>query len=399
MAKRYCLSRPAWASVVAIVCCTQLAAQWTDVNDPPVPNVRGMHFFDADTGVVCGTGSIQRTTDGGTTWQTVATFTQDANDLDFTADGVHGICGLDSGQVLVSHDAGVTWELFAVDGSGAAAWEVDIADGQTLFADMYLEPTFYSTDGGENWTSYGVPNFQEMHFLDDTLGFYCSLGEVYGTTDGGLNWTLLNDDLPVNLKGLVFTDALHGWLAGADGYIARTTNGGLGWAQQYLDGTNISTLYDIDVHAGGLGVACGNGMGSVEQVLYTTDGISWSVAPFAPTTSSWACSVPTAEVAYSCSFSGDLWRYEVTLGMNGEQGTNLRIFPVPATDMLYVHLPPETDPDGSLVLMDMEGRVMHTQRVQGSTTSITRAGWASGVYTIHVKVDEGPVAVSRVIFE
>ena len=380
--------------------CLPLAAQWTDVNDPPLGSVRGMHFFDALTGVLCGSGSIERTTDGGATWQAVATFSQDANDLDFTADGVHGICGLDDGLVLVSHDAGLTWTSFAVDGSTEAAWEVDIANGQTLFADMLSDPAFFSTDGGENWQPYTVvSNFQEMCFLDETNGFYCSLSAVFRTEDGGLSWTELADGFPSNLKGVVFTDALNGWVAGYDGYIAHTTNGGLDWTQQFINDEDISVLYCIDVDAGGLGVAGGSSTTGDEPVVFTTDGTNWSMAPFSPLTSSWSCSVPTPQVAYVCSHDGDLWRYGPAVGFEEQGASGMEVYPVPATDRVRVSVPAVGTNAWSMDLLDMAGRCLRTRAITSSSVELLREGLASGIYSLRLREGARTIAVRTVVFE
>ena len=377
--------------------CMRLAAQWTDVSDPPTVDIRGMRFFDATTGVVCGAGSIQRTTDGGDTWTEVASFGGLSTDLDFTPDGIHGICGLDSGRVLVSHDAGLTWAVSSVPGTIAYAWQVDIVDSLTLFADMQFESTWRSMDGGTTWAPAGIPYFQEMVFLDDTLGFYCSQQEVFRTEDGGATWEVLSDDFPETLQAIVFTDPLHGWVAGRDGYVARTVNGGFSWLELYNDDTTFINLYCIDVN-GSLGISGGSPIGGTGPILYTEDGQNWMPGPFEFPTSAWGCSVPTPAVAYICSYQGDLWRYELSTGVASPSAESIGVFPVPSGEELFVRAPSDARPTWRWVLLDPLGRVVLTRPVASPVTVLPRGGAASGVYTVCLQDGDHRIAVERAVF-
>jgi photosystem II stability/assembly factor-like uncharacterized protein len=126
--------------------------------------LRDLHFLDADTGLIVGgdtavdsPGEIWRSTDGGTTWNTIPLPAGEwyFKAITFTTPLVGYVCGYEAGSgdgiILITADAGLTWT---------------ITTATSPFA------------------------FSDVRFVDTQLGYACDLGSnIIRTVDGGLSWT------------------------------------------------------------------------------------------------------------------------------------------------------------------------------------------------------------------
>lgn len=141
-----------------------------------------------------------------------------------------------------------------------------------------------TTDGGINWinlnTGWSV-DFHELYFISAEEGWVVGdSGSVCHTVNGGAAWncTFQDSAASINLHS-VFAFNSNSLLVGgtkdpSNGYIARTTNGGLTWQEAYIE----SYIWDIDIKKIGMvnnttGYAATRG-----YVLKTTDsGANWYI--------------------------------------------------------------------------------------------------------------------------
>ena len=104
-----------------------------------------------------------------------------------------------------------------------------------------------TTDGGRTWHQLGeaAELIRSVHFVNATQGWGIaggnaplimhgvlipiSGGTVVVSNDGGRSWTILKS--PRDPQSVCFSDASHGWLAGASGIVYRSQNGGQTWTQ------------------------------------------------------------------------------------------------------------------------------------------------------------------------
>jgi len=104
-----------------------------------------------------------------------------------------------------------------------------------------------TTDGGRTWRQLGeaAELIRSVHFVNATQGWGIaggnaplimhgvlipiSGGTVVASNDGGRSWTKLKG--PRDPQSVCFSDASHGWLAGASGIVYRSQNGGQTWTQ------------------------------------------------------------------------------------------------------------------------------------------------------------------------
>lgn len=114
----------------------------------------------------------------------------------------------------------------------------------------------------------------ELFFINENKGWLAgSDGVIYYTDDGGNNWIVQRDTSSAqgDLNDVFFINENTGWACGADGTVLYTNDGGSTWNQS----TSTSTSEDLNAITfidGNNGFACGNN----GVIIKTTNGgISW----------------------------------------------------------------------------------------------------------------------------
>ncbi len=229
---------------------------WIEQQSGTSRHLMGISFADSQVGVAAGEDQIVlRTTDGGASWETVRAPAQDV----FPFRGVHAsdaqhmwlpteVEEPDFGAAFVSWstNGGAGWndrEVACTDlphtctNAFSAIFAVDsqliFAAGTRLTWDGLLFGVIYRTaDGGASWDEfanwYGVA-CTDVQFVSPTVGF-AECGGLAKTWDGGAGWIWRDDGGPASRRA--FLDGTRGWVCGAAGYVASTTDGGNSWAVQ-----------------------------------------------------------------------------------------------------------------------------------------------------------------------
>ena len=196
--------------------------------------------------------------DGGDTWTLVllgatGEYVQWNGGL-FALDHRHIWCGLDSGDIHFSSDAGVTWTEQVSTNAGVnginAIKFIDESHG--LFVGD-LNTIFYTADGGDHWTEITGPAAQAAVNalacdIRDAYRWYVGYddGELWYTMDGGTSWTQrtgwAREGVTNSVNDIHFINEYHGAFCGdftEDGNhkaaIWRTWNGGEDWELTYAD--------------------------------------------------------------------------------------------------------------------------------------------------------------------
>lgn len=208
--------------------------------------LKGVGFFDADTGVaVGGFGDLLmvRTTTRGLHWDTVACpTTQPLNSMKVSASGI-GLAIGSAGTILRSTTQGQTWTVVP-SGVTVSLWRVA--------------------------------------FLDDHLGVITGDSNVIlSTRDGGLSWTRVPVTTELILNAVVYADAstilAMGFKMGGKGTsLLRTTNNGQSWSTTVIDTAGIGQQLLFKWPGKGFLTGIGN------WILRTTDaGLTWTKVPAA----------------------------------------------------------------------------------------------------------------------
>lgn len=110
-------------------------------------------------------------------------------------------------------------------------------------------------------------NLYGAKFIDAKQGWVVgAFGTIARTTDGGATWQTQPSKTTQQLYDIDFVDAQHGWTVGRQGLILRTNDGGATWNQQ-TSGTD-QHLFGVDFVDDQYGVA----VGDFGVILVTRDG-------------------------------------------------------------------------------------------------------------------------------
>jgi len=218
------------------------------------------------------------------------------------------IAGTQAGALLVSRNAGQTWEHKSVagaslmdsaqcpDGSFIAldfyrrVWSVS-ADGNTLASATFEKPGVpltitcdpkggwwvagarariaHSADHGKTWTVTDLDEDAQitaLQFVDDSHAIAVGeFGLVAVSSDGGTTWQrgepIPNEFYPY---AALFVSRDEGWVSGIAGQILRTTDGGQSWERQANNAQ--APLYRLFLHEGvPHGVGAGGVVARLEQ--------------------------------------------------------------------------------------------------------------------------------------
>jgi photosystem II stability/assembly factor-like uncharacterized protein len=185
-----------------------------------------------------------RTTDGGTTWDSVYAVSQKLYIFDFI-DASNGwaiqlsITGDELGppiEILRTTDAGATWSSQLTENNADGLRAVNSTTCWVVGGESTLLRT---TDAGLTWVpiaNTGLSTFSAnaVFFLDQNTGWVgvqehgVHMGEkVLRTTDGGASWSVHPLPPGFRIQSMYFIDANNGWIVSSSGEIARTTTGGV----------------------------------------------------------------------------------------------------------------------------------------------------------------------------
>jgi hypothetical protein len=222
-----------------------------------------------------------------------------------------------------------------------------------------------TTNAGETWTQIynTAQNIESVFFIDSVTGYMTSwysevtidadISTVFKTIDRGNTWYPLVEFTDKRILSICFTDSLTGYIIGDRMGLMKTIDGGSHWETQVL-GVNFpfsaSSIYFTET---------GNGFiaGSRGAILKTTSG-SEGIAD------------------------------------EPDEYNNIRIFPNPAGDNIYVEMPANIPFSGITLFTvnDINGREMIKQRIYPGKTEVDISRFSKGVYIIIVN-DEKDIVI------
>jgi photosystem II stability/assembly factor-like uncharacterized protein len=191
-------------------------------------------------------GTILRTTDGGTTWNTIASgVTEDLRRI-ADADGTNRWTVGTAGRVLHSTDAGVTWSPQSA-GTAANLGDVDVVGNQVWVAgDGGVVRR--SDDAGATWTSASIPtagNVRGIAVLAPGTAVAVTAGpmETWRTTDRGVTWTMVASAAGCGWGGIDAASPTVLYVTGCSNWVGRSADGGVTWNQR---ADAWSEAYDVE---------------------------------------------------------------------------------------------------------------------------------------------------------
>ena len=208
--------------------CLQVQAQWQQLNIGTTETLTSVDFINAQTGLVCGTNKIWKTSDGGQSWSVVF-----------------------NGNASISLE-GVRW----------ASDQVAVAVGfNSATNNGYI---LRSTDGGQSWnpvTTSIISLLTDVFFVNEMTGFICGGNKaILKTTNGGSSWSVQSNSSDSDLYSIFFINENEGFAAGGItgvGRVLHTTNGGQNWADLAIASPNL--LLSVFFPSPEVGYASGQG--------------------------------------------------------------------------------------------------------------------------------------------
>jgi photosystem II stability/assembly factor-like uncharacterized protein len=256
---RFALGAP-FAFLLTLAASVHAETGWFVLPSSPIEGFRHQDVFavsPTNCWIVAGSGLVHRTTNGGASWQHIATLPAYLRSVGF-ADSLRGWIGTLTSNALLyqTTDAGATWALVEniPEPAPLGICGISIVDASTIYAcGRYYGPprVIKSTDAGATWSTFDLSSYAttlvDCHFVSPESGFvFGGIGAfsdstravVLATTNGGATWEVR------------FTGSLPGewcWKASfptrAVGYVSlerngastgflKTTNGGQSWMRK-----------------------------------------------------------------------------------------------------------------------------------------------------------------------
>jgi photosystem II stability/assembly factor-like uncharacterized protein len=208
-------------------------------------------FIDADTGWVSGSvGLCIRTIDGGVTWDSLETGTwYYLYGVKFVNALEGWVCGSE-GTLRKTSNGGLNWTGQS-SGVTTRLYDIEFVDSNNGWAVGSSAVVLHTSDGGNNWvpqTSGVSTRLHDVCFVSPLQGWIVGYsGTILHTSDGGANWDVQTSGTVASLQGVCFSDSLRGWAVGYSGEVLYTQDGGNNWsAQNSGTGSRLFSLECID---------------------------------------------------------------------------------------------------------------------------------------------------------
>lgn len=300
-----------------------------------------MYFMNSTTGYVAGTSSIKvyKTTNAGLNWAPILNGSYSTAYDVYASDTNNIIVASSSGNVYKTTNAGVNWATIST-GASATLYAMEFINANTGFVTGSSGTFRYTTNAGDNWTTANTPITSTMYYLYWTTTGGTTIYTVgsdayniYRTTNFGTNWETIPNLDPTQPWTTTWyaMDGIGSNLVtvGAYGMINKSTNNGANWTA--LNNWKFaSTFYDVwcEYNDGKVWAVGSTGAG-YDQIAYSTNGgTTWSIQNSNSTATFRGIKMITATTGYICGYSG-----AVRKTTNG--GTSWDSLPVPTTTSLY----------------------------------------------------------------
>jgi photosystem II stability/assembly factor-like uncharacterized protein len=390
-------------------------AQWVQQYSGTTNNLNSVFFTDANTGFVVGDGGIiLKTIDGGSNWQMKSSGTSsNLYSVQFT-DLLTGYAVGDSSIILKTIDGGENWidqpTGISVDLSSVSFPATDTGYVVGFFWDYPNSDTLYNyilktNNGGNLWTiSYlhktiddvGSPRVWSVFFPDVITGYAVGTEGVdyrpylLKTTNGGMEWTGQTLNGGGSLSSAYFLNPDTGYVVGGgEPGSFKTINGGIDWIN--LTTNALGSWYSVYFNDANKGYIVGENNYQSGIILYTADGgINWTAQYTDNISGRYLLSVNFANDTTGYAVGSDGTVLKTTNGgyvgiTDHRQDTdNLSIYPNPTSNTITI----ETQVKGSVSILNLNGQQLLQQEITEQCKTIAVSGLKSGVYFVRLTNDK-----------
>lgn len=198
------------------------------VTGPGPDGLSDVFAVDINTATVVGYWGIWKTEDAGNTWANKAS--DHVSSVSFVGDV--GVAVGYQGVIVQTLDGGETWGS-RPSGTNNALLDVSLASSTTGVAVGEAGIILRTTDGGTTWVSQPRGTDQLLRgvaFVNENTGTAVGYsGTILRTEDAGKTWLSQSSGTEHQLRDVSFFDAQNGIVIGDGGTILRTHDGGATW--------------------------------------------------------------------------------------------------------------------------------------------------------------------------
>ena len=217
-----------------------LGETWDSIANFQGKQLRSLHFFSNDSGIVAGYDGIYRTINSGISWDTVWSIKEygykygEITQLSFQTQVGYAI-GIGRNQnnnpnfdyfVLKSNNAGLSWEKIKTFPNSLAS--VQFLNKDTGFVGTESSTIYKTIDGGNNWAETQITqnsnSIKSIQFISDLTGFATGHPSAFileaptsffisKTLDGGETWASY-DTIGITLNSIHFLSDTVGFVSG-----------------------------------------------------------------------------------------------------------------------------------------------------------------------------------------
>lgn len=199
-------------------------------------NWHDIFFINDLTGWIVGTsGQIIKTTDGGNSWIRQISGIMDFLYSEYFIDLNTGWVVGDHGRIIKTTNSGNNW-ILQLGGTISDLKEVFFFDSNSGWIAGHQGIILKTTNGGNSWILAGSLGttviLVDINFINNMTGWIIGslnngvTGTIILTTDGGNNWAPQIGAGPYELASIDMVNSSTGYIAGWNGTILKTTNGG-----------------------------------------------------------------------------------------------------------------------------------------------------------------------------
>ncbi len=385
-------------------------AQWISQNSGTNQFLNSVTFTDSNTGYVVGAdmnqsaGVILKTTNGGSTWNTLTTVPYCLYAVCFPSPETGYAVGSDNAGavnvILKTIDGGANW-VSVYTGSSGYLYGAYFTDQYTGYVVGMQGTILKTTDGGTTWTTQSLgqlTQFESVYFTSPVTGYAVGqsnegthVGLVAKTTDAGLTWTTQFTGNSAPLHCVYFPTANTGYAIGSAGVIFKTTDGGNTWA--YINSGTTSYLFGVYFTSENTGYAVGDGIfkttdgglnwaytntGYLQKVVFTDENTGYIVGP--------------EGIILKTTNGGGVGINTITLG----QGS-LKTYPCPVQNAFTIE---QSSMKGisQLSIFNAEGKKVFVKTLSDIHSQIDVHDLSKGLYLIRLQ-DGQSVEVGKIIKE
>jgi photosystem II stability/assembly factor-like uncharacterized protein len=379
---------------------------WNSQTSGITQNLNSVFFTDLSTGYIVGNGGkILKTANGGNTWILQTSGTTDNLYSAYFCNSSTGFAVGYGGTILKTLNGGDTWTKQSSglshfsDAGIPSIFFTDVSTG--FFVSYYgVKKT---TNGGSSWNSnLGNLNMNSIFFTDANTGY--AVGGVWGndeiikTTNGGSTWVTQNSQTSQILNSVYFVNSDIGYAVGATqpdvkgNKVLKTINGGYEWISQSngISFGSLESVYFIDENNG---YAAGYITDSLSRILGGTiiktldGGNSWSKQTIGTNEIIQSIFFTDINTGYAVGNNGTILK-TINGGINvineNTVDNNVKIYPNPASDIIYVGIDNIGNKDFTLDIFNSTGTLVKTEKLRINQNQINIRGLSNGIYVVKI---------------